>query len=380
MPAFRSRLRLTPVILTIPPRAGWAFLLWLACATAVGAAGQPVDRRAEIRNLYAAANYEETLSLLALLDSSPESSVGDDLRDDLDEYRALCLLALAREADAERAMRSLVTRHPLSLDRLEERSPKFVTLYQQVRAKMAPQLAAAAYAAGKQHYDTGDYTNARVRLRDALSLLKYAPGERSAAELEMLASGFLALAERPPVEAPVVTAAQAPVASPVPLAASDPVVPILPPAPATSTSLSRADGVAAMTAEGAPAAAALPSEPPPALTNPAPPSVEPPLFAPVPRLYTSEDSDVIPPAVIDQTLPRWSPPHDLLRRRSFTGRVQVIIGADGRVKAADIIQPSFGLYDEQVLRATRQWRYQPATKRGFPVEYKRIVEFTLSGQ
>ena len=47
---------------------------------------------------------------------------------------------------------------------------------------------------------------------------------------------------------------------------------------------------------------------------------------------------------------------------------------------AEIIQPSFSLYDEEVLRATRQWRYQPATKRGYPVEYRRTVDYALSGK
>ena len=103
-------------------------------------------------------------------------------------------------------------------------------------------------------------------------------------------------------------------------------------------------------------------------------------FTPVPRLYSADDTDVQPPVVIEQAMPRWTPPHELLRRRTFSGRVQIIIGVDGRVTSADVVRTSFNAYDDQVLRATKTWRYQPATKRGYPVEYRRTVDYTLNGQ
>lgn len=365
MPVLRSRLSVS----TRGRRLAASAVLAVLALPAAGGA-QAVDRRSEIRNLYATAAYEETLSLLALVDASGTSS-DPVLRDDLDEYRALCLLALSRDADAERAMTSLVSRHPLSMERLEERSPKFVALYKQVRAKVVPKLAEDLYAAGKKHYEAGEFERATEQLRTVLSLLKSVPSEGSGSELELLASGFLALAERAPVAAPAPVPVPAVIEAPAPaLAPEDVSAPAAEPAPSPVPLVAGEPGIAVVAAIGSdPGAVAATS----GASEPAP-------FTPVPRLYTADDADVVPPVVLEQPLPRWTPPHDLLRRRSFTGRVEVIIGADGRVKAADILQPSFSLYDEQVLRATRLWRYQPATKRGFPVEYKRVIEYSLRGQ
>jgi TonB family protein len=118
--------------------------------------------------------------------------------------------------------------------------------------------------------------------------------------------------------------------------------------------------------------------PPPALIAPAPapPSASAP-FHPVPRVYDTGDPDVTPPVVLDQTLPPWNPPGPYVARRTYTGRLRVVVGEDGRVASADILQPSFGAYDELLLHAVRQWRYTPALKRGYPVQYGWLVSYVL---
>ncbi|MBM3769753.1 MAG: hypothetical protein FJW27_00400 [Acidimicrobiia bacterium] len=101
-------------------------------------------------------------------------------------------------------------------------------------------------------------------------------------------------------------------------------------------------------------------------------------FNPVPRVFDASDTDVKPPVVLKQRLPPWFPPHELLRNRRFTGRVEIVVGIDGRVVSAEILQPSYTIYDDLVLRATRHWLYQPAFKREFPVQFRRVVEYVLS--
>lgn len=102
-------------------------------------------------------------------------------------------------------------------------------------------------------------------------------------------------------------------------------------------------------------------------------------FRPVARVYTAADADVTPPVVIEQRLPRWLPPFDLLRRRTFVGRVELVIDVDGRVLSAEIVQPAFTTYDSLVLDAAKTWRYRPASKRAYPVQYKRTVDYVLRG-
>jgi hypothetical protein len=44
------------------------------------------------------------------------------------------------------------------------------------------------------------------------------------------------------------------------------------------------------------------------------------------------------------------------------------------------VQPSFAAYDDELLRAVNQWRYEPARKGERPVRYRRVIDFVLRGQ
>src|SRR5262245_3698256 len=64
------------------------------------------DSLTAARDLYAAAEYEDALALLNKLqpgDHEPNE------RRDIEQYRAYCLLALGRSADAEQAIPAVVT-------------------------------------------------------------------------------------------------------------------------------------------------------------------------------------------------------------------------------------------------------------------------------
>jgi len=59
------------------------------------------------------------------------------------------------------------------------------------------------------------------------------------------------------------------------------------------------------------------------------------------------------------------------------GAVRVTIGIDGRVKSATIVTPTHPVYDAQVVAATRDWLYEPATLDGQVVESERLIEIRI---
>src|SRR4029434_2382234 len=61
------------------------------------------------RDLYASAAYEDALAVLNRV--SETSRPADEARA-VSQYRAFCLLALGRTAEAERAIETMITRHP----------------------------------------------------------------------------------------------------------------------------------------------------------------------------------------------------------------------------------------------------------------------------
>lgn len=330
------------------------------------------DPLAEVRALYASAAYEDTLALLTHVDDPA-------LQDAADEYRALCLLALNREAAAEEAVAALIRRRPHAPDDLATRAPKFVALYKAVRARLLPSLATSSYVAAKSTFEAGNMAAAAGQFRDALALLRVtreqSPGAAPFADFEVLASGFLSLAERRLAEARAAAAPKEPLALTVEGAVG--LSAVLRSAPSEASVVS-APAVPEARRDAAPTTIAARADAPTgALTARGAQDARGAFFPPVPRIFDATDTDVTPPVVIEQKLPRWKPPHAMLRQRRFFGRLEVIVDVDGRVASAEILQPSFSVYDDQVLKATKDWRYQPALKREFPVQFRRVIDYVL---
>lgn len=299
----------------------WIGRWLLSSAVLLAAMGtlQADDPLKDVKELYATAAYEESLLALA--------QVQDPLLlNEVEELRALCLLALHRDTEAERVVERLVLRHPLPLEGLDDRSPKFIALYQSVRRRLVPQLASGAYSEAKSRFEAKDYSTAAQQFGETLELVRSAADPIALRDLELLAREFHGLARErmTPVEAQ----------------------PILEPVP-----------------------------PRPSVARIEPPS--PPPFDPVPRVYDTADAEVTPPVVITQTMPPWNPPWKYVAQRSYSGRLQFVVGADGAVTSADILQPSFGPYDGLLLGAVKQWRYKPALKRGHAVQYRRVIDYVL---
>lgn len=84
-----------------------------------------------------------------------------------------------------------------------------------------------------------------------------------------------------------------------------------------------------------------------------------------------------PPVMVSPSVdPRYAdllqppyPPAEIRRGTEGSVTARVLIGADGRVKAIDIVKsPSDGLAEATRKHALARWRFKPATRDGIPVE------------
>jgi TonB family protein len=267
--------------------------------------------------LYAAASYEEALATLDQLGAADSIQVN--------QYRALCLLALGRARDAEAPLQQIVSTDPLYKLPAAEVSPRLVDLFRDVRKRTLPTTARQLYTRAKSNYDAKNLPEAAKDFKTLLALLndpEAADRGNELADLKSLAEGFLTLAD-------------AQLAAPKP------------PAPAP---------VSAVTAAAALAPAAAPAER---------------------RIYTSEDSDVKPPIELQRQMPSWTPTSATQKISTFRGAVRVVIDEKGTVESADILSSVYPTYNVLLLKAAKTWRYQPAMRLGVPVKYATTIEVVL---
>jgi thioredoxin-like negative regulator of GroEL len=91
------------------------------------------------KTLYAQASYEDALTQLNGITDA-------DTANQVDQYRALCLLALGRDREAQASLERIVVRAPLYVVKDDDASPKLVKLFQQVRQRTLPAAAKDLYA------------------------------------------------------------------------------------------------------------------------------------------------------------------------------------------------------------------------------------------
>lgn len=113
--------------------------------------------------------------------------------------------------------------------------------------------------------------------------------------------------------------------------------------------------------------------------TPMPPKPLPPI---VPQIPAAEP--VILPATVDPSaMARFQPdyPSELVRAElEGTATVRVLIGADGKVKAVEMVSATHpGFFDATKRQALRYWKFRPATKDGVATESWRTmtVRFAL---
>lgn len=287
--------------------------LVLVAAVALGAVQSAPDSLEHARELYASADYESSLATLERL--PPAAAPADATQ--VQRYRALCLLALGRNADAEGAIEQMVHLDP-SYRPDNDEAPRLRAVHAAVRARVLPQVIRSSYADAKAAYDRRDHETAAVGFARTLTLLdSLESADPALVDLRTLASGFADLSR----------------------AALEPVPPAAAPEPAVPTPVDTP-----------------PSEPPP----------------------PAREEPTLPPIIVEQQLPPWNPAAFGSQFQSeFRGAVEVTIDEHGAVTAAAIVEPVHPAYDLQLLEAARRWRYEPARRGGQPIVSVKRVDIVL---
>jgi hypothetical protein len=297
------------------------FAVALACgllAEASSVAGQDPLTRA--KDLYASAAYDEALAVLdqLKLDSSPANAV------EAGQYRAFCLLALGRSDEGRRTIATLVESDPLFRPAETQTSPRLLAVFRDVRRELLPQIVQHLYADAKGAFDRKEMEAAATGFDRVLVLMDDpdAPTSQSATDLRMLASGFRDLCKLGTTAAAAVAAA-----------------PAAPPVLAPTT--------------------------PPKLSEPS-------------RLYGPNDTSVIAPVVVSQTMPPWRPSKILGARREYQGALALVIDERGNVESVTLLEGVQPEYNAVLLKAAREWKFKPAVKDGVAVRYRKVVGVHLS--
>jgi len=305
-------------------------LLLAVCAGIVSASGESLDRA---KSLYASAAYDEALTVLDQLSGSP----APDDSTSVAAYRVYCLLALDRQDEARAIIDRILHQSPLFMPSADEAPPKIQTLFRDVRRATLPKIARERYTDAKAAYERKDPQTAR-RFDDLLTLLED-PDLRewsAAPDLRAVAAAFRDLAKAvaaPALAAPVVRAAEA-----------------------------------------------RPAEARPAESRPAEsrsqPVIQPAVDAPQ-LIYSTADADVTPPITVTQRPPQWRPSaHEAAQE--YKGVLRLVIDRWGTVESATMASGTRPTYDQALLRAARDWKFQPAQKDGRPVRYLKVIEIHLT--
>ncbi len=314
---------------------------WVVVLLAVGVAQaqQPSVALSDldtVKSLYASAAYEEVLRRLDQVAPAAETA-------QLDEYRALSLIALGRTDEAEQAFERMVRQAPEFVIPGGTVSPRIATLFSDVRQRVLSEVVRDRYAKARATFDDKDYPAARTEFSSLLAVLA-APDVAGVVDpdgdLKQLVEGFLTLATQ---EIDLAARAAAPAAD----------------APAAGTS---AAGTPAADGAAAPGPAAAP----PAQT--AEQRV---------AIYSANDTDVTPPVEISRRMPPWAPPAIMARSAQYQGTLEIVVDEQGTVASAAMIRPTIESYDLTLLEAARKWRFEPASRHGEPVKYRMTYVVSL---
>jgi TonB family protein len=269
------------------------------------------------RDLYASARYDEALAVLNDMHTAQPPTASD--RKSVEQYRSLCLLALGRGTEAETAIAAVVTADPTYQPKEEEASPRVRAAWSDVRKRLLPDIAASRYTEAKASFDKKMYAVSVQQFKGVITLIDDPDMGGRQADLRTLATGFMDLA---------VAATTAP--PPEPLKSAAPPAPVVPP--------------------------------------PAP--------KPEPlKVFSLHDKDVTAPVTIRQDMPRLLP--TMHQQATDRGVIEIVINEQGRVESAVIRQTVQPMYDSQLLVATRDWRYQPATVNGQPVKFRKMIQINV---
>jgi hypothetical protein len=289
-----------------------AVLVSLAAVLAPrAAAGQ--EALAKAMSLYASAEYEEALAVLNRVENASDAV-------EVDQYRALCLLALGRTDDARLVIQRIVEKNPAFEPSAAQVSPRVQETFREVRRKVLPSVVRKEYTDAKAAYDRGETERANGIFKNVVAHLDALDkmGVKELADLQVLSRGFLDL---------------------------------------TTNALK----------------AAAPAPPAPVVAPPPPPREEP--AAPV--VYGLGDPGVVAPVPISQPRPPYTPGRDT---QIYDAVLTIVIDETGAVTDVTSMGAMPIAYEVALKRAVMGWRFKPATRNGMPVKYRRNVAIRLAPQ
>lgn len=293
-------------------------IIALVIAALVSIPMRAADSLTEARDLYAAAEYENALALLNKIQPGDHEP---DERRAIEQYRAYCLLALGRSADAEQAIASVVAAMPLYKPAGDDVSPRIRSAFTDVRRRMLPTIIQQKYAAAKVAFDRKNFPVAATVFAEVVDAMADpdvadAVKQPPLADLRVLAMGFrdLSVSAAAPPPVPV---RETPVPEPVALV------------------------------KAAPAAAIA-----------------------TPRIYAAVDTQVMPPTALKQVLPPFPAQLPVANR----GILEIVINQAGAVESAAMRESVNPRYDMQLVAAAKSWQYRPALLNGKPVPYRKMIQ------
>ena len=87
------------------------------------------------------------------------------------------------------------------------------------------------------------------------------------------------------------------------------------------------------------------------------------------------------PVVIQQDIPAWPPSlvsHLGQQADALTGVLQIVVTKTGDVGTVTLIKRIHPVYDALLVAAAKQWKYQPATLRGQPIDFVKRLNVKVS--
>jgi hypothetical protein len=281
----------------------------LLVAAQPGLRGQ--DSLNAAKELYASAAFEDALSVLSRLDSGTANAPEIDRQ--IDEYRAFCLYALGRTAEAESILESIIRKEPMTRLDAADASPRIETMFTNVRKRLLPSLIRERFQAIRGALNKNDFGSAEPHLAEARLMITEAENlgvkDEGLADLGVLVDGFLQIIRSTVDERP----------QPEPLPA--------PPEPG--------------------------GEP----------------------IYSVADEGVSPPVTLNQHVPPMTQEMLQISRSLRTnGILDIVIDENGSVVETIVRRSVIPSFDTLLVRAAaRYWKYQPAMKDGVPVRYVKTL-------
>src|SRR5580765_6834352 len=140
----------------------------LALIVAIASSAAAQDMLASARAQYTSAEYESALVTLNQMRAS--GLVTEDVPT-VEQYRALCLLALGRSTEAEDAMAAAVAAVPSFSPSGSDVSPKVKSTFVEVRRRVLPTIVQQRYTEAKTAFDRKDFVAAGDGFAQVLRVL-----------------------------------------------------------------------------------------------------------------------------------------------------------------------------------------------------------------